>query len=98
MSRFLCWWLPDVSVCSALSGVRSGVSGASVLHKYGPLTSANSLTARRAEGRVLDNLFCCIRSTAAVYFELDPEQHIGTHMHSAEEILFVLEGEMPSRP
>ena len=32
-------------------------------------------------------------STAAVYFELDPEQHIGRHTHSAEEILFVLEGE-----
>ena len=32
-------------------------------------------------------------STAAVYFELDTEQHIGTHTHSAEEILFVLEGE-----
>jgi quercetin dioxygenase-like cupin family protein len=32
-------------------------------------------------------------STAAVYFELDPEQHIGRHTHSAKEILFVLEGE-----
>jgi quercetin dioxygenase-like cupin family protein len=32
-------------------------------------------------------------STAAVYFELAPVQHIGTHTHSAEEILFVLEGE-----
>ena len=32
-------------------------------------------------------------STAAVYFELDPEQHIGRHTHSAEEILFILEGE-----
>ncbi len=32
-------------------------------------------------------------STAAVYFEVEPEQHIGTHTHSAEEILFILEGE-----
>ena len=32
-------------------------------------------------------------STAAVYFEVEPEQHIGRHTHSAEEILFVLEGE-----
>ena len=32
-------------------------------------------------------------STAAVYFELEPEQHIGMHTHSAEEILFVLDGE-----
>jgi quercetin dioxygenase-like cupin family protein len=32
-------------------------------------------------------------STAAVYFEVDPEQHIGRHTHSAEEILFILEGE-----
>jgi hypothetical protein len=32
-------------------------------------------------------------STAAVNFELAPVQHIGTHTHSAEEILFVLEGE-----
>jgi quercetin dioxygenase-like cupin family protein len=32
-------------------------------------------------------------STAAVYFELAPVQHIGTHTHGAEEILFVLEGE-----
>ena len=33
-------------------------------------------------------------STAAVYFELDPEQHIGRHTHSAEEILFALEAEV----
>ena len=32
-------------------------------------------------------------STAVVYFEVEPEQHIGRHTHSAEEILFVLEGE-----
>jgi quercetin dioxygenase-like cupin family protein len=32
-------------------------------------------------------------STAAVYFEVDPEQHIGRHTHSTEEILFILEGE-----
>ena len=32
-------------------------------------------------------------STAAVYFEVESEQHIGRHTHSAEEILFVLEGE-----
>ena len=32
-------------------------------------------------------------STAAVYFELEPEQHLGRHTHSAEEILLVLEGE-----
>ena len=32
-------------------------------------------------------------SSAAVYFEVEPEQHIGRHTHSAEEILFVLEGE-----
>ncbi len=32
-------------------------------------------------------------SSAAVYFEVEPAQHIGTHTHSAEEILFVLAGE-----
>ena len=32
-------------------------------------------------------------SSAAVYFEVEPEQHIGRHTHSAEEILFILEGE-----
>ena len=32
-------------------------------------------------------------STAAVYFEVEPAQHIGRHTHSAEEILFILEGE-----
>ena len=26
LSRFHCWWLPTVSVCCALSGVRSGVN------------------------------------------------------------------------
>ncbi len=32
-------------------------------------------------------------SSTAVYFEVESEQHIGTHTHSAEEILFILEGE-----
>ena len=32
-------------------------------------------------------------STAAVFFEVEPGRHIGRHTHSAEEILFVLEGE-----
>ena len=32
-------------------------------------------------------------SSAAVYFEVEPDQHIGRHTHSAEEILFILEGE-----
>ena len=32
-------------------------------------------------------------SSAAVYFEVEPAQHIGRHTHSAEEILLVLEGE-----
>ena len=25
LSQFLCWWLPTVSACSSLSGVRNGV-------------------------------------------------------------------------
>jgi quercetin dioxygenase-like cupin family protein len=33
-------------------------------------------------------------STAMVYFELQPEMHLGTHVDSAEEILLVLEGEV----
>jgi quercetin dioxygenase-like cupin family protein len=32
-------------------------------------------------------------SSAAVYFEVEPKRHIGRHTHSAEEILFILEGE-----
>ncbi len=32
-------------------------------------------------------------SSAAVYFEVEPSQHIGRHTHSAEEILLILEGE-----
>jgi quercetin dioxygenase-like cupin family protein len=34
------------------------------------------------------------RSTAAVYFELDPGSHLGTHIDSAEEVLVVLDGEV----
>lgn len=34
------------------------------------------------------------RSTAAVYFELDPGKRLGTHTDSAEEVLVVLEGEV----
>jgi quercetin dioxygenase-like cupin family protein len=34
------------------------------------------------------------RSTAAVYFELDPGMHLGTHTDSAEEVLVVLDGEV----
>jgi quercetin dioxygenase-like cupin family protein len=33
------------------------------------------------------------KSTAVVYFELDPGCRLGTHTDSAEEILLVLEGE-----
>jgi mannose-6-phosphate isomerase-like protein (cupin superfamily) len=33
------------------------------------------------------------RSTAAVLFELDPGDSLATHVDSAEEVLFVLEGE-----
>ena len=36
-------------------------------------------------------------STAAVYFELDPEKHIGRHTHSAEEI-FSSSRARPRRP
>jgi quercetin dioxygenase-like cupin family protein len=32
------------------------------------------------------------RSTAVVYFELDPGHRLGTHTDSAEEILLILEG------
>lgn len=32
-------------------------------------------------------------STAAVYFEVEPGEHLGRHTDSAEEILLVLEGE-----
>lgn len=34
------------------------------------------------------------RSTAAVYFELDPGMHLGVHTDSAEEVLVVLAGEV----
>jgi len=34
------------------------------------------------------------RSTAAVYFELDPGTHLGTHTDSAEEVLVVMAGEV----
>jgi len=34
------------------------------------------------------------RNTAAVYFELAPGAHLGTHTDSAEEVLVVLEGEV----
>jgi quercetin dioxygenase-like cupin family protein len=32
------------------------------------------------------------KSTAVVYFELEPGEHLGSHTDSAEEILLVLEG------
>ena len=32
------------------------------------------------------------RSTAVVYFELEPGEHLGTHTDSAEEILYVVSG------
>ncbi|MCB0877168.1 MAG: cupin domain-containing protein, partial [Solirubrobacterales bacterium] len=31
-------------------------------------------------------------NTAVVYFELEPGKHLGTHVDSAEEVLFVLGG------
>lgn len=34
------------------------------------------------------------RSTAAVYFELEPGTHLGTHTDSAEEVLVVFAGEV----
>jgi quercetin dioxygenase-like cupin family protein len=34
------------------------------------------------------------KSTAAVYFELEPGHRLGTHTDSAEEILLILEGEV----
>jgi len=34
------------------------------------------------------------RNTAAVYFELAPGAHLGTHTDSSEEVLVVLEGEV----
>jgi quercetin dioxygenase-like cupin family protein len=33
------------------------------------------------------------KSTAVVYFEIEPDHRLGTHTDSAEEILLVLEGE-----
>jgi quercetin dioxygenase-like cupin family protein len=33
------------------------------------------------------------KSTAIVYFELEPGQHLGTHTDSAEEILLIVSGE-----
>ena len=32
------------------------------------------------------------KSTAVVYFELEPGEHLGTHTDSAEEVLFVVSG------
>ena len=32
-------------------------------------------------------------STGVVYFEVEPDQHGGSHTHSAEEIVLILEGE-----
>jgi len=32
-------------------------------------------------------------STATVYFELDPQMHLGTHTDSSEELLLVVQGE-----
>jgi len=32
-------------------------------------------------------------STAVVYFEVEPGEYLGTHTDSAEEVLFVLDGE-----
>jgi len=32
------------------------------------------------------------KSTAVVYFELEPGEHLGSHTDSAEEILLILEG------
>ena len=32
------------------------------------------------------------KSTAVVYFELEPDEHLGSHTDSAEEILLILEG------
>jgi quercetin dioxygenase-like cupin family protein len=32
-------------------------------------------------------------STATVYFELEPGMHVGRHVDSAEELLFIVEGE-----
>jgi quercetin dioxygenase-like cupin family protein len=34
------------------------------------------------------------RASAVVYFELDPGDHLGVHLHSAEEIAYVLAGEV----
>jgi quercetin dioxygenase-like cupin family protein len=34
------------------------------------------------------------RSSAVVYFELEPGQHLGIHRHSAEELLYVVAGEV----
>ncbi len=32
-------------------------------------------------------------STGVVYFEVEPDQHGGSHTHSAEEVVLILEGE-----
>jgi quercetin dioxygenase-like cupin family protein len=34
------------------------------------------------------------RSSAVVYFELDPGDHLGVHSHSAEELVYVVAGEV----
>jgi quercetin dioxygenase-like cupin family protein len=34
------------------------------------------------------------RSSAVVYFELEPGDHLGVHSHSAEELVFVVAGEV----
>jgi len=32
------------------------------------------------------------KSTALVYFELEPGEHLGSHTDSAEEVLYIVEG------
>ena len=34
------------------------------------------------------------KNTAVVYFELQPGDHLGVHTHSAEELAYVVEGEV----
>ena len=34
------------------------------------------------------------QSSAVVYFELDPGDHLGVHAHSAEELVYVVSGEV----
>jgi quercetin dioxygenase-like cupin family protein len=34
------------------------------------------------------------QSSAVVYFELDPGDHLGVHLHSAEEVVYVVAGEV----